>query len=130
MSKLLPLIFLVFLSALPFSYAVAESSAPPPRGSLSTQRFVVNTLMFVVSGFVGYYFLVTKPLIKKEDDQTQFVAGLKKNDPVIVSPGIYGKISQVQGDEIFVELANGVRVKVLPKALEAPPAPNENTKAA
>lgn len=81
--------------------------------------------MFMIAGFVGYYYLVTRPMVQKEDSQNKFLSSLKKNDPVVISPGIFGRVVQIQDQEILVDVSNGVKLKVLPSAIQAPPITKE-----
>jgi len=126
--KVLYLVFAILLcaelSASAFAgeaQETAPTAANAPAPGMTTARFLNNTLMFMVAGFVGYYFLVTRPLVQKEDQQQKLVSSLKKNDSVVVSPGILGKVVQIQENEVTVEISSGVKIRVLASAIEAAP---------
>jgi len=110
---------------------VTTPSAAPQTSLLATgdsTRFFSNTLMFMVVGFFGYYLLVTRPMVQKEDESKKFLESLKKNDSVVISSGILGKVAQIDGDEVTVDVGNGVKFKVLAKSLQGPDVAKTPTK--
>lgn len=75
----------------------------------------------MIAGFFGYYLLVTRPMVQKEESHKKFLEALKKNDQVLVANGILGKVAQIEGEEITVEVGGGAKLRVLSRALEAVP---------
>ncbi|MBW1847726.1 MAG: preprotein translocase subunit YajC [Deltaproteobacteria bacterium] len=75
------------------------------QGQFTT--FIPIILMFVI-----FYFLLIRPQQKKQKDHRALVNNLKKNDRVVTSGGIYGKITGVDDQTVTVEIADKVRVKV------------------
>ena len=64
--------------------------------------------------FAIMYFLLIRPQQKKMKDHQQMVAALRRGDQVVTQGGLIGKVSKVKEDnEIEVELAEGVRVRVV-----------------
>lgn len=63
--------------------------------------------------FVAFYFLLIRPQQKRAKDHAAQVAAVKKGDTVVTAGGIVGKV--VKTDEQFaeVEIATGVKVKVV-----------------
>ena len=53
-----------------------------------------------------------RPQRKKEKEERQFRAGLKKGDRVVFSGGIYGKVHSVGEQTVDVEVTNGVVLTV------------------
>ena len=47
------------------------------------------------------------------------VAALKRGDRVVTSGGIYGQVSHVADDHLMVEVADGVKIKVVRDAVSA-----------
>jgi preprotein translocase subunit YajC len=78
----------------------------------NTTQFLISTIWFFVLGMIGYFFLVTRPALQKEEGQKKFVSELKKGDEVLSSGGIYGKIHATGGDLVTVEIAPNVRIRV------------------
>ncbi len=69
--------------------------------------------------FVIFYFLIIRPQRKRVDDHRQLVDGVRRGDMVVTSGGIVGKVTRVfdDSDEIQVEIAEGVRVKIVKATL-------------
>ncbi|MEO9820361.1 MAG: preprotein translocase subunit YajC [Paracoccaceae bacterium] len=60
------------------------------------------------------YFLLIRPQQKKMKDHQAMVAGLRKGDRVVTQGGLIGKVIKVKEDnEIEVEVAEGVKVRVV-----------------
>lgn len=88
----------------------AYAQAAPGAGSNS---LLINLLPFVMILLI-MYFLIIRPQQKRMKDHRDMIASIKRNDTVVTSGGIIGKVSRVVGDdELLVELAEGVRVRVV-----------------
>ncbi len=70
------------------------------------------TLIPIILMFVIFYFLLIRPQQKKQKEHRELVNNLKKDDRVVTSGGIYGRISGVDDQTVTVEIADKVRVKV------------------
>ena len=86
--------------------------------SNSPYQLILNTVYFILLGVFVYYIIVRKPEIAREGALSKFLKGLKKNDEVITSSGIYGRVISVKQDFITIEIAPNVRIKVKPEHLE------------
>jgi preprotein translocase subunit YajC len=60
-----------------------------------------------------FYFLMIRPQQRRLKQHQQMLAGLKRNDVVVLSSGMIGKIVRVEDKEVGVEVATGVTVKVV-----------------
>ena len=88
--------------------AYAQAAASPAGGAAAFAQFVPLLLVFVIM-----YFLILRPQQKKMSQHRAMVAALKKGDQVITQGGLIGKVVGVRDDELDVELAQGVRVRVV-----------------
>jgi len=61
---------------------------------------------------VVFYFLLIRPQQKRVKDHRNMVESLKKGDKIITGGGLYGTITDVKDNEMRVEIAEGVRVRV------------------
>lgn len=60
------------------------------------------------------YFLILRPQQKRQKEQMDMIKAVRRGDTVISTGGLIGKISKVVDDsEIEVEIAAGVRVRML-----------------
>jgi preprotein translocase subunit YajC len=86
--------------------AQAADSQQSPFGAFG---LLVPAALF----FVIFYFIVMRPQKRQQDQHKAFIDKLGKGDEVITSGGVVGKVDRVQGDLVFVEVANNVRLRVL-----------------
>jgi preprotein translocase subunit YajC len=63
--------------------------------------------------FVIMYFLILRPQRMKARAHQEMVANLRRGDTVVTSGGLIGKVAKVDDGELQVEVAEGVRVKVV-----------------
>ena len=78
-------------------------------------QFVPLILIFAIM-----YFLLIRPQQKKMKDHQTMVAGLRKGDRVVTQGGLIGKVVKVKEDnEIEVEVAEGVKVRVVQNTISA-----------
>lgn len=64
--------------------------------------------------FIVFYFLLIRPQQAKVKAQREMLSGVKRGDRVVTGGGIIGLVTKVIGDnELQVELADGVRVRII-----------------
>ena len=72
-------------------------------------QFIPLILIFAIM-----YFLLIRPQQKKMKEHQKMVEGLRRGDKVVTQGGMLGKVTKVkEGNELEVEVAEGVRVTVL-----------------
>ena len=62
--------------------------------------------------FAIMYFMVIRPQQKKQKDHQALLNKLKKNDEVMTSGGIYGKVVDLKETVVTLEVAPNVRIRV------------------
>ena len=62
---------------------------------------------------VVFYFLLIRPQQKRMKEHKEMVEGLKRGDEIVTQGGLIGKIAKVADEEVTVELADGVKVRVV-----------------
>lgn len=68
--------------------------------------------------FVIFYFLLIRPQMTARKKHMEMVSNVRRGDTVVTAGGIIGKVTKVlEGDEIMVELADKVVVKVVKTTL-------------
>ncbi|MEC9367635.1 MAG: preprotein translocase subunit YajC [Pseudomonadota bacterium] len=85
------------------AYAQSGSGSPD---------FLVSILPFVMI-FVIMYFLIIRPQQRRMKEHREMVAGVRRGDTVVTSGGLIGKVIKVDDQELQVEIAQGVKVRVL-----------------
>ncbi len=61
---------------------------------------------------VVFYFFMIRPQMKRQKETRKFREGLAKNDKVVTTGGIYGKITEIKETTIILEIAKDVKIKV------------------
>jgi preprotein translocase subunit YajC len=74
--------------------------------------------------FVIFYVLMIRPQQRRVKQHQAAIAAVKKGDDVVTAGGIRGRITKVADQEVEVEIANGVRVRVVKSTLTHIVAPN------
>jgi preprotein translocase subunit YajC len=66
--------------------------------------------------FVVFYFLLIRPQQRKAKDQKAMLGALRRGDRVVTGGGIIGTVARVdnpEAEEVIVEIAENVRVRVV-----------------
>lgn len=80
-------------------------------GAAGGPPIMVQLLPFV-GLFLVFYFLIIRPQQQKQKQHTDLLANLKKNDEVVTSGGLYGRVMALSDDVVTLEIAPNVRVRV------------------
>ena len=67
----------------------------------------------LIALFALLYFILIRPSQQKAKQHRALVEGLRRGDEVVTQGGLIGKITRVNDGEVTVELADGVRVKMI-----------------
>lgn len=86
----------------------AASTATAPGGSIGWIAFLPYLLIFAVM-----YMLLIRPQQQRMKAHQRKVAAIAKNDQVVTGGGLVGKVVKVDDEYAEVEIAQGVRVKVV-----------------
>ena len=86
--------------------AVGPGGKPPGCGS-------GEQLIFMLGMLVLFYFLLIRPQQKRAKQHKELIAALKRGDRVITSSGIFGRIIEIDGNAVTLEIAKNTHVKVL-----------------
>jgi preprotein translocase subunit YajC len=91
------------------STAYAQAAGAPS----ATESLLVNILPIVMIVAI-MYFLILRPQQQRLKAHQAMVGGLKRGDVVVTGGGIVGKVIKVmETEEILVEIAEDVRIKVI-----------------
>lgn len=86
--------------------AYAQAAGGDPLGGFGS--FVPLILIFVI-----FYFFLIRPQQKRAKEHRQMLDALRRGDLVVTAGGVHGKVSKVKDEEVEVEIAEGVRVRVV-----------------
>lgn len=91
------------------SLAWAQAAAPAP--SVLEQFFPLIMLALV------FFFFVIRPQQRRAQNQKTFLSSLKRGDSVLTTGGIMGTIEGLTDTFVTLQIANGVKIKVLRSAI-------------
>jgi preprotein translocase subunit YajC len=92
---------------MPISTAYAQGTGLFDQSALV--QFLPLVLIFIV-----FYFLLIRPQQKKAKDHRTMLGALRRGDRVVTGGGIVGTVNKVLSpEEVEVDIAQGVRVRVL-----------------
>jgi len=94
------------------AHAAAAGSAPGGGASFLLQ---VAPLLFI---FVIFYFLLIRPQQRRMKQHQEMIGAVKLRDTVVTSGGLIGKVTKVEDSEVEIEIAQGVRVRVMKGMLQ------------
>ena len=77
---------------------------------------LVGFLPLIIIFFI-FYFLLILPQQRKQKSHQMMLEGLKRGDKVVTIGGIFGKIVNIKGDIVTLEIANEVRVEIAKSAI-------------
>ncbi|MCX6339461.1 MAG: preprotein translocase subunit YajC [Candidatus Aureabacteria bacterium] len=86
--------------------------APPPGGAGGQQPGLMQFLPMIVMLVAIFYLLVFRPQQKKQKEQKDMIASIKKGDAVITSGGIHGVVAGLKEDVVVVKVADNVKIEV------------------
>jgi preprotein translocase subunit YajC len=87
---------------------LAAASANPNSASAILIGIAPWLLIFVI-----FYVLMIRPQQQRVKQHQAAIAAIKKGDEVVTGGGIRGRVTKVTDDEAEIEIAQGVKVRVV-----------------
>ena len=93
--------------------SAAYAQGPGITGIFDNQSALIQFLPLILI-FVVFYFLLIRPQQRKAKDHKTMLDALRRGDRVVTGGGIIGTVARVENpEEVTVDIADGVRVRVL-----------------
>src|SRR6202167_6399516 len=93
--------------------AWAQAAAATPADNPSfVQQLMTGPGPIMALVVAVMYFLVFRPQNKKAQEQAKMLSALKRNDEVVTTGGIIGRLHEVGDKVLTLEIAPNVRVRV------------------
>src|SRR5580693_10327214 len=98
---------------MPMLISAAYAQGTGIRGIFDNQNALIQFLPLILI-FVVFYFLLIRPQQRKAKDHKAMLDALRRGDRVVTGGGIIGTVARVENpEEVTVDIADGVRVRVL-----------------
>jgi preprotein translocase subunit YajC len=81
-------------------------AAADPAKTTSGGSAVVQVIFFGAI-FAGMYFLLLRPQRKRMKEAAALQASISDGDEVVLNSGMYGFVSAVEGDIVWLDIADG-----------------------
>jgi len=86
------------------------TNGPPPSGLNVFMNSGIPMMLLVV---LIFYVLVFRPQQTRTRQHREMLGGVKPRDTAVTSGGLIGKVTKVDDNEVELEIAQGVRVRVV-----------------
>jgi preprotein translocase subunit YajC len=97
-----------------FATPAYASAGAASSGGMAGLLVQFAPLLFI---FVIFYFLLIRPQSRRVKEHRDMIGAVKRNDTAVTSGGLIGKVMKVDESEIELEVASGVRVRVVKSML-------------
>ena len=90
------------------------SGCVPPGGENSgSPGMSIGAIMPFILIFVLFYFLIIRPQTKQNRERKEMLKSIKRGDKVLTNGGMYGRVINVNEDDITVEISKGINVQMV-----------------
>ena len=90
--------------------------AAPAASGAGTPGFLFAILPYLAI-FGIFYFLLIRPQTRRIKEQRTMIDAVARGDQVVTGGGLIGKVTKVEDEQVEVEIAQGVRVRVVKSTL-------------
>jgi preprotein translocase subunit YajC len=109
------------MSSPPILMSMIQAAPASQSGGAAAQfiSFVPLLLIFVI-----FYVLVMRPQSVRAKQHQAAIMAVKKGDEVVTGGGIRGRVTKVGDEEAEVEIAQGVKIRVIKSTISQVLTPN------
>ncbi|WP_300526034.1 preprotein translocase subunit YajC [Aminiphilus sp.] len=83
-------------------------------------------LMPLALFIVIFYFLIIRPQKKKQKQHENMLASIRRGDQIVTAGGFFGVVKDVKEDSFIVEIADGVKARLLKSSVSYKRSVEEN----
>jgi preprotein translocase subunit YajC len=92
---------------------IAAATAAASKSSGSSYTFI----LLIALVFIGFYFLMIRPQQRRRQQATQQQNTVTPGARVRTTAGMYATVSAVDGDDVILEVAPGIDVRYIKRAI-------------
>lgn len=75
--------------------------------------------IFILVLLALMWFLLIRPQRRRQFEQQRMIDSLRIGKEIVTAGGLYGTVTEVAGDEVRLEIADGIEVRVAKRAVAA-----------
>jgi preprotein translocase subunit YajC len=75
--------------------------------------------IFILVLLALMWFLLIRPQRRRQLEQQRMIDSLRIGKEIVTAGGLYGTVTEVAGDEVRLEIADGIEVRVAKRAIAA-----------
>src|SRR5688500_8047393 len=96
------------------SFFISDALA---AGTTISQDNGLSSLLLMIGFLIIFYLLLWRPQAKRAKEQRNLINNLAKDDEVVTSGGLLGRITKITDDFVGLTISEGVEVKVQKPAI-------------
>ncbi len=109
------------------SATTATTSTPNNDGAAPAQQGSIMGMLFPLLIFVLiFYFFIIRPQRKRDKQHNEMISAINRGDQIVTVGGFLGTVREVRDDTFQIEIAEGVRVRILKSAVQSKRAAQNN----
>jgi preprotein translocase subunit YajC len=84
------------------------------------------SLIIIVGLLIALWVLMIRPQRRRQMEQQQLLSKIEVGDEVLTAGGVYGTVTAVEDDEVKLEIAPGLTIRLAKRAVAAIVPPEED----
>jgi len=93
---------------------ITDAYAQAAAGGSPTTSSLFGTFLPMLAIIPVFYFLMIRPQQKKAKDHRALISAVKRGDRIVTIGGVLGTVTKVvDNNELQLEIADGVRIRIL-----------------
>ena len=77
----------------------------------------MSAYIFVLALLALMWFLIIRPQRRRQQAAQQLLTQIAVGKEIVTAGGLYGTVTAIEGDEVRVEIADGVEVRIAKRAV-------------
>jgi preprotein translocase subunit YajC len=73
--------------------------------------------IFILVLLALMWFLLIRPQRRRQLEQQRMIDSLRIGKEIVTAGGLYGRVTEVAGDEVRLEIADGIEVRIAKRAI-------------